>query len=410
MANGRFYHPAAQNPISAGIESFQRQAGQYFQSQAQVNIYQQERERREQEERRKTVLDVLKTAETIKDPERRVAFLRMAGSVYGVQLPDEAYTELAVNDPLLKSMKRLPDLILEAGRQEAVGEFTRGLPGPTTVLPEGAMPEEVAAQAKAEQEAIAPVARGIGPTPESQLIAGQVGSFIRRGEQIPTDVFKEARRFLQPETRPAEQLTRLREAMPTPEGAKEEITTVLEEGKPKVTRKVTTGEDKPPSSLAQIAWLAAGPEGGTSERAKKALETWKTRVSERQGRATTSTFIEWATSDDKALAKRGEKAIALWKGLNENAVVQARVRAFDRATKAMAADPKWAGVAETDPARKLEFRRLYRRILEEFFLPSGEAAGGADLSSLTDEELAQRALDQDDEAAMEELLRRQGGQ
>lgn len=403
MANGQFV-----NPISAGVESFQRQAGQFFRSQAEVNIFQQERERQEKEAERKTALDILKAAEAIKDPEQRVGFLRRAAALTGVTIPPEIDSELAslaTNDQFMKSMKRLPDLILGIGKERAFEEFAGGLPAPTPGLP-----EEAGALAQAQQGALAGVAPGFQPSAESQLLAGQVGSFVRRGEALPEELRKATQRFVQPAPSPGRQLAQLREAVPTPEGGREEVTTVLEEGRPKITRKVTEGEEKPPSTVGQLAWLAAGPEGPTTERAKKALETWKTKLSERQGHATTSTFIEWAVSDDATTRKRGEKAIAIWKGLNENAVVMARTRAFDRATKTMAANPRWAGVPENDPARKLEFRRLYRSILEEFFLPSGEGAGGADLSSLSDEELAERALDQDDEAAMEELLRRQGGQ
>lgn len=389
MANGQFV-----NPISAGVESFQRQAGQFFRSQAEVNIFQQERERQEKEAERKTALDILKAAEAIKDPEQRVGFLRRAAALTGVTIPPEIDSELAslaTNDQFMKSMKRIPDLLVGIGRERAI-----------EATPTGRL-EELAGE---QRFTGVPAVQTIAPTPESQLLAGQVGSFVRRGEALPEGLREATQQFVQPPVSPEQQLSQLRKAVPTPEGGREKVTTVLEKGRPKLTREITSGGASEEVKTFTQLLLAAAGEGPFAEKAKKALDLRKKTLSQDTARLTTTILAFQATDPDPKVSGRAAKALGFLKGLREGDIVRAKAQALKIAQDRLKLDPNYAA-APSSPQNKLRLRQEFSEILESFLgleagTPSRE---GRNLSDMSVQELFDLAKE-GDELAAEELQRR----
>lgn len=416
MANGRFTHPVVQ-----GIESARGQFGDFFRSQSQVNLLQQEQQRQEAKEARKLYSDIIGTALTIDDPAQRLSFIRGMTSAMGMQLPkelDDALPTMAANPAFLKGMKRLDvvaDAILEGGRGETAGQFAAGLPGAGSQVPPGELGAQVAPEEQAAVEGtfrrdIASLALGMAPSPRAAILAEEVRA-QKPTQPLPEGLRKEIREIVTPPPTVEEQRRRLG---PAPEGGKtEETTTVDEQGRPKVTRKTTTGEgaEKAPSNVTQLAWLASGPPGPGATRAQAALERMKKNLTSRGQQVTTTTFIVWATSDDPETRKRGERAIALWKGLKDADVVRAKQSAFKLAQERV--NKQFIGLDPNDPKVKLALRQEYRKILEDFFGvesaggPGGTAEGtaGEGLSSMSVEQLFNKA-NEGDEMAVEELIRR----
>lgn len=348
-----------------------------------------ERAQQREDKERELVGNILDSA--LKLPaDQRAGFFRMATKAMGIKVPsgiEEQFESLAFNEPFLKSVKKLPDVIRGASRERQAGQLS------TEELEKRTF-EQV--RGRAPTPGGAPTAPGLGapggrpggglltptqpgaappilpqivqPTPEAEVLATQAEGAARRGEALP-------------------------------KGFAEDV------------RKATQGpEIKPPTSEVGLFFVASQPDAQCGPECQQARRTIQRRTAADPAFLANNRIQVAAqmTSDNPQLRDRAIRTWGFITGQTVNQVTAMRIRAFDRMKEQIEAERSIAGTGPlanlpaNHPKVKLREKEIFKRVMEEFFQATVQQRPFA---AKTNQELFNMAKT-GDERAVQELKQR----